>query len=481
MNNISPGSTLSPDPGAVLLARFDRIPIFPYPRSLVPLIGIGFFFGLFDVLTIGVALPKIAEQFHVSAAASAIAITASLVGYVVGALLVGTLADRFGRRVGLYFSLGCFTAGSILSAISPNMAFLDATRFLTGIGIGAEIAVVSTYVGELAPATIRGRMGARVSLFGSAGLAVVPLVARWLVPTFPSGWRVLFALGAIGGLITLVLRLRFSMPVTVHRMISIGQLETARNVVERAERHAETETGRPLPTPGPAVISPAAGRFPAALLLRPPYLGRVVLLTVLWFIFYIGNYGWLTLAPTLLVQKGFGLEQSLGFVAVAGFGLIVGSITGLYVNDRLERRYTIAITLAVWAAALAGIGLFPTGVMVMVLGFVANASLGLVPFLMFIYTTEHFPTPCRSTGMAVTDGLGHIGGAMAPVFILAAQSAFGFTGAFLTMAATGVIAGLMWLLGPRISSAGGRARPTGHRERKANAASVSPSRSLSRS
>ncbi len=447
----SSGPTVeTPDAGSALLDRFDRIPVWPYPRSVLWLIGAGYFFSFFDVLTIGVALPKIAEHFHLSTGTAAVSITASLIGYVVGALVIGTLADRFGRRTGLYLSLGCFTVGSLLSAFSPGMVFLDASRFLTGIGIGAEIAVVSTYLGELSPSGLRGRMAAKAGLFAMSAQIVVPLLARLLLPSFDTGWRILFLVGALGGVVTLVLRLRFDLPITLPRMIATGELARAQSALDEAERRAEQQTGRPLPPPAPSVRPAEARRSTVAALFSAPYLRRVVLLVSVWFVFYLGDYAWLTLGTTLFVGKGFGLGQTLEFMTVASFGFVVGAFVGTRVNDRLERKSTAAIALTVWAATMAGIGLFPVAPVIMVLGLVSNTALGLFLFLMYAYTTENFPTSCRSTGVALTDGLGHAGGALAPVLVLVAQAAGGFTGAFLAMAVTGVLAALLVLTGIRM-------------------------------
>lgn len=102
--------------------------------------------------------------------------------------------------------MGVFSAGTALTALSSGGVMLIVFRFIAGLGIGAEIAAVTTYIAEISPAPLRGRYTSWATTAAYAGFAVVPFVARALVPSFASGWRVLFLIGSLGGVTILFLR-----------------------------------------------------------------------------------------------------------------------------------------------------------------------------------------------------------------------------------------------------------------------------------
>src|ERR1700761_7782314 len=132
-----------PRPGP--LARLDRIPVWPYEKRLLWVVGAGYFFAFFDIVTISFALPVIATQFHASKSAVSLSVTSSLVGYIIGALGDSVVADKYGRRLSMIVSVSFFSLGTALAALSGSVTTLIIFRFISGLGIGAEIATVTTY------------------------------------------------------------------------------------------------------------------------------------------------------------------------------------------------------------------------------------------------------------------------------------------------------------------------------------------------
>ncbi len=424
--------TLSADSETVIIKRLDRLPRWPYPSSLLWIIGAGYFFGFFDVVNIGFALPVISKQFHVTSSVAASAISVGLVGYIIGSYLNSTISDLWGRRLSLTLSVALFTLGSVLCTFSPNLVWLDIFRFITGMGIGAEISSVTTYLGELSPAPLRGRYTGWATTFAYTGFSVVPFIALALVPHFAWGWRALLLFGAIGGVTITFLRRKI--PESPHWLLSKNRTAEARQIVIQAEQYVQEHYRLPLgPVSSSRPVAPS-NEFPTRTLLAPPYLFRLLLFVVIWFVYYIANYAWLTLAPSLFVSRGYSLASTIGYLVVSGIGFFVGAVGSALFGDRFERKWFILVITIVFGLSLSIIGLFPSPAVIMILGFIASVTIGLMVPLLYALTAEHFPTSARATGVALTDGLGHIGGALAPVFVLSAVAAGGFTQGFLVMA-----------------------------------------------
>jgi len=444
-----PHESNEPTPGA-LLARLDRIPCWPYPRRVHAIVGAGVFFAFFDIVTIAAALPVLIEQLGVTASAASRAISFGLFGYIVGAFLVSRLADRVGRRTGLLVSVILFSGGSLLTAASQELWHVILWRFVSGMGIGADIAGITTYLGEVSPKRIRGRSTAISVGCGFLGIALVPFAAELLVPHYSWGWRALFVIGALGGLV--IAFGRRGLAPSARWLLSVGKVAEARSAVEEAERYATEVRGVTLPAPGPA--EPSQGPVSIGALLRSPLHLRLLWFTSIWGLYYVGNYAWLSLMPELYVKHGLELSSSLGLTALTSLGFVVGSLLAVRLVDFAERKWLCAGVAAAWGMLLLVVGWLPSIPVMVAAGFLASASISLFIPVMYTYTGESFPTAVRATSVAIADGFGHIGGVFCATIVWAGYGLFeaegyGYQGALTTMAATGFAAALLLTLGRR--------------------------------
>ena len=112
----------------------DRPPVTPLHRRAVVVIGLGQFFDLYEIFLAGVLSSVLASQFKLDKGVVALLLASAFIGMFVGAIALGRIADRLGRRRAFLLSLGIYSTFSLLSAFSPGPAMLVVTRFFAGIG-----------------------------------------------------------------------------------------------------------------------------------------------------------------------------------------------------------------------------------------------------------------------------------------------------------------------------------------------------------
>jgi len=183
---------------ASVASRLDRLPVVRTHRIATAIAGIGTFFDLYDIFLAGVLGTVLTEQFHLSRVSLPAVIGSGFVGMFVGACVLGRFADRAGRRTAFLVNLAIYSAFTFAGAFSTNASMLIASRFLAGIGIGAELPLVDTYLSEILPPAVRGRYVALAYTIGFLGVPAAGFLGRLLVPLRPfgvDGWRLVFVSG----------------------------------------------------------------------------------------------------------------------------------------------------------------------------------------------------------------------------------------------------------------------------------------------
>jgi MFS family permease len=433
------------DRGSALLARLDRVPVWALPRRYLAIIGIGYFFVFYDIADIGYALPAISREFGLTGSEAVfIAVAVGLIGYVVGSIGIGSLADRFGRYRMLIVTMSLTAIGAFGDAAAQGLLSLVVFRFITGMGVGADLNLVSTYVSELAPARVRGRITVLTFLVGIIGQAVTPFIALALVPNVTFGWRLMFVIG--GAIALLGLAVRTTLPESPRWQVLHERFDEAEDTVSRMEQACDAR-GIDLPAPegqSDAAVAAVDGRVRFG----PLYERRLAVLSAMWFLWYIGNYGFLGDAAQLITDRGDAIGGSILFLAVGAVGYPVGAALMLVLVDRVERRLLILGSSVIWLVGMLMIGSFAGDVVISLGAFLAAVALGCYLQVAYTFTAESFPTRIRATGFALSDGIGHGGGAIGALALPLVVSSWSFFAGFAVMGVTGLLAGLVALLGP---------------------------------
>src|SRR5262245_17121390 len=211
-----------------IASQLNRLPLTRAHWRITIIVGLGLFFDLFDVFLAGVLSTVLTASFGLSQQSLPFVLGSSFLGMFIGAAFMGGIADRYGRRPAFLINLGIYSLFTLLGAFSINAAMLVFTRFVAGIGIGAEMPLSDAFLSELLPAEHRGRMMSWAYTTGFLGVPAAGLLARLLVPLNPlgmAGWRWLFVVGSLGGVI--VWSLRRMLPESPRWLESVGLIKEA--------------------------------------------------------------------------------------------------------------------------------------------------------------------------------------------------------------------------------------------------------------
>ncbi|WP_327655262.1 MFS transporter [Streptomyces sp. NBC_00483] len=439
------------------VGRLDRLPVGPWHRRLTAIVGIGAFFDLYEVFLGGVLAAALAESWQLSGTEKSWLIASGFLGMFVGANVLSVLADRFGRRKMFLVNLGLYSLFSLACAFAQDATQLSVLRFLAGLGLGAELVLVDTYLAEFLPRKVRGRYIAWAYTLGFVGVPVAALLGARLVAKHElfgvDGWRWLLVGGALGAAFIQLLRTR--LPESPRWLASQGRTAEADAVVRGIEAQAGAEPAAiPAPraeTAGTAQTpEPAAAKVPLGQMFKAPYARR----TVMWWIFQIlqtvGYYGFGSLAPVVLQAKGHTVTESLTYAALSYLGYPVGSALSVPLIDRIERRTLIILSALGIAAFGLVFGFAEASWLIVGAGFLLTVSSNVFSNAFHVYQTEIFPTGMRSSAIGIAYSLSRLTSVVLPFIAIDVLEDLGADAVFI---GSGVLMLILCLnvriLGPR--------------------------------
>ncbi|MEU9554044.1 MFS transporter [Streptomyces fumanus] len=369
----------------------------------------------YDLVVLGAIIPTLLKTHHLGMTAgdATTVATLSLVGVAIGAVCVGPLADRLGRRKLLIGSVVVFSLFTILVPLAGSVAMFAALRLIAGLGLGACMPVSLTMMAEHMPADRR----ARASTLTMTGYHTGAVVTSLLALKVTDDWEVLFyLLGVVGFVVAAV------------QWFKLPESQAFVRARENQDR-----------------------RVPFTELLKPAYLRAGIGIWVASFMGLLLVYGLNTWLPKLMNDAGYPVPTAVTQLLVLNVGGVVGLVLGGWVADRRGIKITTLGWFAVSVAMLACLSVkMDSDLLLNAVVFLTGVFVFSAQVLVYAYVTSYYPASVRGTALGSASGIGRLGSIVGPSITGAlVASGVGHPWGFYFFAAVAVLGFLAVLTLPR--------------------------------
>lgn len=394
----------------------------------------GFLFG-FDTVVISGAEKTIQTLWGLSDNLHGIAMASALYGTVVGSLIGGWPADRFGRKPTLLWIGILYFVGAVGSGLAPNVATFIVARVIGGLGIGISTVVAPMYISEIAPPKHRGRLAGMFQFNIVFGILIAFVSNALLVGIGDNAWRWMLGVAAFPSLIYAAFC--FGLPESPRWLLSRkGDREAALKVLQRAQPEVSQEeiAAEANEIAAASTEQVSSGHFWTRRLRKP------ILLSILIAFFnqMSGINAILYFAPRIFELTGLGAKAALLQSIGIGITNLVFTFVGLWLIDRLGRRtllyigsfgYIASLGLVAWAFFTLHYSIIP----VCIFAFIAAHAVGQGAVI-WVFISEIFPNRHRAEGQTLGSSTHWIFAALLTTFFPKMVAAFppGYVFSFFT-------------------------------------------------
>jgi sugar porter (SP) family MFS transporter len=361
----------------------------------------GFLFG-FDTVVISGAEQKIQSLWELSSAMHGLAMGSALYGTVLGSLLGGWPADRFGRRATLVWVGWLYFVSAVWSGLTTGVYSLILARFIGGLGVGISTVAAPMYIAEIAPPERRGRLAGMFQFNIVFGILMAFLSNALIAGVGENAWRWMLGVEAVPALLYTLLC--FGIPESPRwllarkgdRAAGVEVLQRIAPAVPRAQIEAQADEILTI-----AQDKAEGGRFWTPHLRRPIWLAFLIA----FFNQLSGINAVLYFAPRIFEWTGLGPQAALLQSVGIGVTNLIFTLVGLWLIDRLGRRsllylgsfgYILSLGLTAWAFFTEHFAIVPA----CIFAFIAAHAVGQGAVI-WVFISEIFPNRHRAEGQAL--------------------------------------------------------------------------------
>jgi len=392
---------------------FDDLPFSFYQIWVCLLCFSVVFFDGFDLTVIGVTIPKIATHLNASPAELGLAVSAGQLGPMLGAVIIGMLADRVGRKKTMFFCALVFGFFTFMISHISSVEELALYRFLAGLGMGGAIPNALAFGSEYAPSRLRASLSLYMWAGMPTGAMIAAFSASYLLPNY--GWQSVYFIGGLVPVIIAFIILLF-LPESLQHLVGSGSkkaMDKAYGILSRINQNLPSANNVKLTMPTTTKESKGS--------VKTLFTGdRMVTTLLIWLLFYLSFYLlWILFSwvPTLLKQSGATVQQySMGFAFIHMGSVIACFCIGRCMSKFNKLNVVKYLFIGAFIAMLA-FGYFSSHsfyIVIVVSIFTGMLVNGGNSSLMGLASAV-YPSEARATGIGWAYGIGKIGSLIAPV------------------------------------------------------------------
>ena len=340
----------------------------------------------FDLVVLGAVIPTLDQTAALGfdGASLTMVATVGLIGVGVGAVTIGPLTDRFGRRKSLISCIAVFSVLTLAVAWAPNIATFAVLRFLAGLGLGACLPTALAFMTEYARPGRGGSAVTRMMTGYHVGAVLTALLALWIIPAF--GWEAMFVLGGVLGLLTLPLMW-----------------------AKLPESHVFLE----------AVAAKESGSARERVTSSAVVKGRFLRVSIgLWIASFMGLllvYGLNTWLPKIMGEAGYSLNAGLGLLLTLNLGAVIGLLVAGRISDARGNKPTVLLWFGLAAVFLALLSIrIESTVVVYAAVLLAGIFVFSAQVLVYAFVGHLYPPEIRGTALGMAAGVGRLGAIVGP-------------------------------------------------------------------
>jgi len=366
-------------------------------------------FDGYDLAVAGIALPSIMKEMGVTPATAGYMVSSALFGMMFGAMFLGTIADKIGRRWAIVICIVLFSVFTAAAGMTHDPVTFSITRFLAGLGIGGVMPNVVAQMTEYSPRKMRSTLVTLMFSGYSVGGMLAAVLGKGLIETY--GWSYVFYAAAIP--VIIIPFVLMSLPESMAFLLKKGRIDELKKIVQRLEPSY-------TPSATDSFELPSTQKVEGAPIGKLFLDGRGFSTAMFWIAFFMCLFmvyalsSWLT---KLMAQAGYSLGSALTFVLVLNFGAMIGAIGGGWLADRFSIKKVVMCFFALAAVSISLLGVkMPTDALFLVVGLAGASTIG-TQILIYAYVGQYYPMAIRSTGIGFASGVGRSGAILAPIVI----------------------------------------------------------------